>query len=110
MPGCSKPHPTWSGMLTGVGNSQLLDVSVSQPSVKLCSLSPVLARGSAEQSCRKAERLLKKIQMWSEEEVPNKNELIGNLHSLIGNAQLAMGQMEAALRSHKMDLDCARQK
>ncbi|NXQ41623.1 TTC25 protein, partial [Catharus fuscescens] len=69
----------------------------------------MLARGSAEQSCRKAERLLKKIQMWSEEEVPNKNELIGNLHSLIGNAQLAMGQMEAALRSHKMDLDCARQ-
>ncbi|KAI1230306.1 hypothetical protein IHE44_0010272 [Lamprotornis superbus] len=46
---------------------------------------------------------------WSEKEVPNKNELIGNLHSCIGNAQLAMGQMEAALRSHKMDLDCARQ-
>ncbi|RLV91339.1 hypothetical protein DV515_00014132 [Chloebia gouldiae] len=57
----------------------------------------------------KAERLLKKIQAWSEDEVPNKNELIGNLHSCIGNAQLAMGQMEAALRSHKMDLDCARQ-
>ncbi|KAM7029980.1 outer dynein arm-docking complex subunit 4 [Acridotheres tristis] len=68
-----------------------------------------LARGSAEESCRKAERLLKKIQAWSEKEVPNKNELIGNLHSCIGNAQLAMGQMEAALRSHKMDLDCARQ-
>ncbi|NWR48840.1 TTC25 protein, partial [Regulus satrapa] len=69
----------------------------------------MLARGSAEESCRKAERLLKKIQAWSENDVPNKNELIGNLHSFIGNAQLAMGQMEAALRSHKMDLDCARQ-
>ncbi|NXC86952.1 TTC25 protein, partial [Cercotrichas coryphoeus] len=69
----------------------------------------LLARGSAEQSCRKAERLLKKIQAWSEEDVPHKNELIGNLHSHIGNAQLAMGQMEAALCSHKMDLDCARQ-
>ncbi|XP_038018764.1 tetratricopeptide repeat protein 25 isoform X2 [Motacilla alba alba] len=69
----------------------------------------MLARGSAEESCRKAERLLKKIQAWSENEVPNKNELIGNLHSFIGNAQLAMGQMEAALRSHRMDLDCARQ-
>ncbi|NWX57268.1 TTC25 protein, partial [Promerops cafer] len=68
----------------------------------------LLARGSAEESCRKAERMLKKIQVWSENEVPNKNELIGNLHSYIGNAQLAMGQMEAALRSHKMDLDCAR--
>ncbi|XP_039553116.1 outer dynein arm-docking complex subunit 4 isoform X5 [Passer montanus] len=69
----------------------------------------MLARGSAEESCRKAERLLKKIQAWSEDEVPNKNELIGNLHSCIGDAQLAMGQMEAALHSHKMDLDCARQ-
>ncbi|NXA74802.1 TTC25 protein, partial [Thryothorus ludovicianus] len=69
----------------------------------------LLARGSAEESCRKAERLLKKIQMWSENEVPNKNELIGDLHSCIGNAQLAMGQMEAALHSHKMDLDSARQ-
>uniref|UniRef100_A0A8C3R5V7 Outer dynein arm-docking complex subunit 4 n=1 Tax=Cyanoderma ruficeps TaxID=181631 RepID=A0A8C3R5V7_9PASS len=69
----------------------------------------LLARGSAEESCRKAERLLKRIQAWSENEVPNKYELIGNLHSCIGNAQLAMGQMEAALRSHKMDLDCARQ-
>ncbi|XP_023801898.1 tetratricopeptide repeat protein 25 [Cyanistes caeruleus] len=69
----------------------------------------LLARGSAEESCRKAERMLKKIQTWSENEVPNKNELIGNLHSCIGSAQLAMGQMEAALRSHKMDLDCARQ-
>ncbi|NXO32276.1 TTC25 protein, partial [Cisticola juncidis] len=69
----------------------------------------LLARGSAEESCRKAERLLKRIQARPENEVPNKNELIGNLHNCIGNAQLAMGQMEAALRSHKMDLDCARQ-
>ncbi|NXF13032.1 TTC25 protein, partial [Smithornis capensis] len=69
----------------------------------------LLARGSPEESCRKAERLLKKIQGWAEDEVPNKNELIGNLHSCIGNAQLEMGQLEAALRSHKLDLDCARQ-
>ncbi|XP_063259932.1 outer dynein arm-docking complex subunit 4 [Prinia subflava] len=69
----------------------------------------LLARGSAEESCRKAERLLKRIQARPENEVPNKNELIGNLHNCIGNAQLAMGHMEAALRSHKMDLDCARQ-
>ncbi|NWT82073.1 TTC25 protein, partial [Lanius ludovicianus] len=71
--------------------------------IQLC-----LARGSAEQSCRKAERMLRKIQGWTEEEFPNKNELIGNLHSCIGNAHLAMGQMEEALHSHKMDLDFAR--
>ncbi|NXT04113.1 TTC25 protein, partial [Prunella fulvescens] len=69
----------------------------------------LLARGSAEQSCRKAERLLKMVQAWSEDEVPNKNELIGNLYSCIGNAQLAMGQMEAALHSHEMDLEWARE-
>ncbi|NXU19955.1 TTC25 protein, partial [Pardalotus punctatus] len=69
----------------------------------------LLARGSAEESCRKAELMLKKMQGWAEDVVPNKNELTGNLHSCIGNAQLVMGQMEAALQSHKMDLDCARQ-
>ncbi|NWS12498.1 TTC25 protein, partial [Pachyramphus minor] len=69
----------------------------------------MLARGSAEESCRKAERVLKKIQGRAEDEVPNKSELIGNLHSCIGNAQVEMGQMEAALRSYRRDLDCARQ-
>ncbi|XP_010074732.1 PREDICTED: tetratricopeptide repeat protein 25, partial [Pterocles gutturalis] len=62
-----------------------------------------------EESCKKAEHVLKTIQGWSEEEVPNKNELIGNLHSCIGNAQLAMGQLEAALQSHRKDLELARQ-
>ncbi|KGL87514.1 Tetratricopeptide repeat protein 25, partial [Charadrius vociferus] len=62
-----------------------------------------------EESCKKAERVLKTIQGWSEDEVPNKNELIGNLYSCIGNAQLEMGRMEAALQSHKMDLEFARQ-
>ncbi|NXJ53056.1 TTC25 protein, partial [Spizaetus tyrannus] len=62
-----------------------------------------------EESCKKAERVLKTIQGWSDDEVSNKNELIGNLHSCIGNAQLEMGQMEAALQSHKMDLEFARQ-
>ncbi|XP_035424320.1 outer dynein arm-docking complex subunit 4 isoform X2 [Cygnus atratus] len=69
----------------------------------------LLTSGSPEESCKKAEHVLKTIQGWSDDEVPNKNELIGNLHSCIGNAQLEMGQMEAALQSHKMDLEFARQ-
>nr|XP_047909122.1 outer dynein arm-docking complex subunit 4 isoform X3 [Anser cygnoides] len=69
----------------------------------------LLTGGSSEESCKKAEHVLKTIQGWSDDEVPNKNELIGNLHSCIGNAQLEMGQMEAALQSHKMDLEFARQ-
>uniref|UniRef100_A0A8C3BV68 Outer dynein arm-docking complex subunit 4 n=1 Tax=Cairina moschata TaxID=8855 RepID=A0A8C3BV68_CAIMO len=69
----------------------------------------LLTGGSPEESCKKAEHVLKTIQGWSDDEVPNKNELIGNLYSCIGNAQLEMGQMEAALQSHKMDLEFARQ-
>ncbi|NXI48187.1 TTC25 protein, partial [Galbula dea] len=69
----------------------------------------LLAGDCPEESCRKAEHMLETIQGWSEEEVPNKSELIGNLHSCIGNAQLEMGQVEAALQSHQMDLDLARQ-
>ncbi|NXJ96908.1 TTC25 protein, partial [Corythaixoides concolor] len=69
----------------------------------------LLTSDCPEESCRKAEHALKTIQEWSDDEVPNKNELIGNLHSCIGNAQLEMGQMEAALQSHKMDLEFARQ-
>ncbi|XP_040473058.1 outer dynein arm-docking complex subunit 4 isoform X2 [Falco naumanni] len=69
----------------------------------------LLTGDSPEESCKKAERVLKTIQGWPDNEVPNKKELIGNLYSCIGNAQLEMGQMEAALQSHKMDLEFARQ-
>lgn len=70
----------------------------------------MLSGDCPEESCRKAERVLKTIQGWSDDEVPNKNEIIGNLHSCMGNARFEMGQMEAALRSHKADLALARQK
>ncbi|NXG76216.1 TTC25 protein, partial [Baryphthengus martii] len=69
----------------------------------------LLSGSSPEESCKKAKRLLQKIQEWSDEEVPNKNELIGSLHSCVGNAQLEMGRVEAALQSHRMDLEFARQ-
>ncbi|XP_051496179.1 outer dynein arm-docking complex subunit 4 isoform X1 [Apus apus] len=69
----------------------------------------LLTGDDPEESCKKAEKLLKTIQEWSEEEVPNKNELIGHLHSCIGKAQFDMGQTEAALQSHKMHLEVARQ-
>ncbi|NXK15992.1 TTC25 protein, partial [Arenaria interpres] len=68
----------------------------------------LLTGDAPEESCKKAERVLKTIQGWSDSEVPNKNELIGNLYSCIGNAQLEMGRLQAALQSHKMDLECAR--
>ncbi|XP_050790576.1 outer dynein arm-docking complex subunit 4 [Gopherus flavomarginatus] len=69
----------------------------------------LLTSSCPEGSCKKAEHVLKTIQSWSEDEIPNKNELIGNLYSCIGNAQIEMGQMGAALQSHKMDLEIARE-
>ncbi|KAM4691884.1 outer dynein arm-docking complex subunit 4 [Rhinophrynus dorsalis] len=67
----------------------------------------LLFSGNAEGSCKKANQVLKNIQRWTTDDVPNKQELIGNLHSCIGNAQMDMGQMESALQSHKKDLNIA---
>ncbi|XP_020828304.1 outer dynein arm-docking complex subunit 4 [Phascolarctos cinereus] len=68
----------------------------------------LLTSGSAEGSCQKAEKVLKKVMEWDKEEVPNKDELLGNLYSCIGNAQIEMGHMAAALQSHRKDLEIAR--
>ncbi|XP_053121966.1 outer dynein arm-docking complex subunit 4 isoform X2 [Hemicordylus capensis] len=69
----------------------------------------LLTSGCPERSCQKAEQVLKKIQGWSDEEIPNKSELVGNLYSCIGNAQIEMGNMAMALQSHRMDLDVAKE-
>ncbi|CAM4706210.1 outer dynein arm-docking complex subunit 4 isoform X1 [Caretta caretta] len=69
----------------------------------------LLTSSCPEGSCKKAEHVLKTIEGWSDDEIPNKNELIGNLYSCIGNAQIEMEQMGAALQSHKMDLEIARE-
>ncbi|NXX43593.1 TTC25 protein, partial [Tricholaema leucomelas] len=69
----------------------------------------LLAGGSPEENCQKAECVLRRVQSWPEQEVPNRSELLGRLHSCIGSAQLQMGQLEAALQNHQMDLKYARQ-
>uniref|UniRef100_A0A4X2M3Y5 Outer dynein arm-docking complex subunit 4 n=1 Tax=Vombatus ursinus TaxID=29139 RepID=A0A4X2M3Y5_VOMUR len=68
----------------------------------------LLTSGSAEGSCQKVEKVLKKVMEWDKEKVPNKDELLGNLYSCIGNAQIEMGHMAAALQSHRKDLEIAR--
>ncbi|XP_018419377.1 PREDICTED: tetratricopeptide repeat protein 25 [Nanorana parkeri] len=68
----------------------------------------LLSKGDAEGSYKKARQTLKKIQRWNDD-MPSKQELIGNLHSCIGNAQMDMGEMEEALKSHKRDLEMAKQ-
>ncbi|KAJ7313521.1 hypothetical protein JRQ81_004970 [Phrynocephalus forsythii] len=69
----------------------------------------LLTSGCPERSIQKSEQVLKKIQGWSDDEIPNRSELVGNLYSCIGNAQIEMGNIEAALQSHRVDLDIARE-
>ncbi|XP_066485346.1 outer dynein arm-docking complex subunit 4 [Tiliqua scincoides] len=69
----------------------------------------LLTSGCPERSCQKAEQVLKKIQGWSDEEIPNRSELVGNLYSCIGNAQIEIGNMALALQSHQVDLDIAKE-
>ncbi|XP_077315659.1 outer dynein arm-docking complex subunit 4 isoform X4 [Lithobates pipiens] len=68
----------------------------------------LLSKGDAEGSYKKAQQVLKNIKSWKDD-MPNKQEIIGNLHSSIGAAQMDMGQMDEALKSHKKDLEIAKQ-
>ncbi|KAJ7992338.1 hypothetical protein DPEC_G00277490 [Dallia pectoralis] len=68
-----------------------------------------LTAGNAESSLKKARGVLKSVQAWSEEVVPNKKEVLGNLHSCIGNALIDLGEMNKALDHHLKDLALARQ-
>ncbi|PIO30624.1 hypothetical protein AB205_0016700 [Aquarana catesbeiana] len=69
----------------------------------------LLSKGDAEGSYKKAQQVLKNIKSWKDD-MPNKQEIIGNLHSCIGAAQMDMGQMDEALKSHKKDLEIAKQR
>lgn len=64
----------------------------------------LLTSGNPKASRKKALQVLKTVEGWTEDDVPNKQEIIGNLYSCIGNAQIEMGDMEAALESQKKDL------
>ncbi|KAJ1135848.1 hypothetical protein NDU88_002277 [Pleurodeles waltl] len=64
----------------------------------------LLTSGNPKASRKKALQVLKTVEGWTEEDVPNRQEILGNLYSCIGNAQIEMGDMEAALESQKKDL------
>ncbi|XP_051995993.1 outer dynein arm-docking complex subunit 4-like isoform X2 [Xyrauchen texanus] len=68
-----------------------------------------LSAGNAESSLKKARELMKTVQGWTEEVLPNKTEVLGNLHSCIGNALMDLGKMDEALKHHEKDLELAKQ-
>uniref|UniRef100_A0A3B4DE83 Outer dynein arm-docking complex subunit 4 n=1 Tax=Pygocentrus nattereri TaxID=42514 RepID=A0A3B4DE83_PYGNA len=68
-----------------------------------------LSAGNANGSLKKARDVLKTVQGWSEEALPNKSEVLGNLYSCIGNALMDLGDMDKALDNHLKDLELAQQ-
>ncbi|XP_047428096.1 outer dynein arm-docking complex subunit 4 [Mugil cephalus] len=68
-----------------------------------------LTFGNAEGSLKKAEEVMMIVQKWSEQEFPNKKEVLGSLHCCIGNALVDLGDMDQALEHHQKDLELAKQ-
>lgn len=60
--------------------------------------------GRYQEALKRSQKCLSTVQGFTEDEVPNKVEVIANLHSCIGNAYLEMGAYDKALDSHQTDL------
>ncbi|XP_067332664.1 outer dynein arm-docking complex subunit 4 [Channa argus] len=67
-----------------------------------------LTSGNADGSLKKAEKVMKIVQGWSEREIPNKKEILGSLHSCIGDILINVGDMDRALHHHHKDLELAK--
>ncbi|CAH1788639.1 unnamed protein product [Owenia fusiformis] len=61
------------------------------------------SQGEYEQSLKQAKKVLKTVQNWTEDDVPNKQEVIANLYSCIGNAYLEMASYDKSMDYHKKD-------
>lgn len=67
------------------------------------------ANGEYKRSLDLSEKTLKKVEEWSEDVIPNRQEVVANLHSSIGNAHLELGHHEEAMDHHTKDLEIAKQ-
>ncbi|KAM9843949.1 outer dynein arm-docking complex subunit 4 [Aulostomus maculatus] len=76
---------------------------------KLGEVNAALTSGNAKLSLKKAEEVMRKVQGWTEKEVPNKKEVVGSLHSCMGNALIDLGDTDKALDHHQKDLELAEQ-
>ncbi|KAJ8019702.1 Tetratricopeptide repeat protein 25 [Holothuria leucospilota] len=68
-----------------------------------------MADGHAKEALKQAQKVLKMVETWDEEDVPDKKELIANLHSCIGNAYLDLNKMPDALHHHQKDLGISKE-
>ncbi|KAK2833164.1 hypothetical protein Q5P01_017053 [Channa striata] len=67
-----------------------------------------LTSGNADGSLKKAKEVMKIVQGWPENKVPNKKEVLGSLHSVIGDILFNLGDMAKALEHHHKDLELAK--
>ncbi|XP_062874814.1 outer dynein arm-docking complex subunit 4 [Trichomycterus rosablanca] len=68
-----------------------------------------LTAGNTESALKKTREVLKTVQGWSEDALPNKSEVLGHLYSYIGNALMDLGDMNTSLDNHLKDLQLAQQ-
>ena len=60
--------------------------------------------GRYKEALQRSQKCLSTVQNFTEEQVPNKVEVVANLYSCIGNAYLELGSYDKALESHQTDL------
>ncbi|XP_011670214.1 tetratricopeptide repeat protein 25 isoform X1 [Strongylocentrotus purpuratus] len=68
-----------------------------------------LADNRPRDALRQAQKVLRNVESWSENDVPEKQDFIANLHSCLGNAYLDLGKMPDAEQNHQKDLDLSTQ-
>ena len=69
-----------------------------------------LAEGRPKEALKQAQKVLKSVEKWRDEDVCDKQEFLSNLHSSIGNANLDLGKMGEALEHHRIDLQISKEK
>lgn len=68
------------------------------------------AEGKYEQSLKKSQKTLEKVEGWQDERIKNRPALVANLYSCMGNAHLEMGHYKEALECHNKDYDIGHSK
>nr|BAD38896.2 outer arm dynein binding protein [Heliocidaris crassispina] len=68
-----------------------------------------LADNRPRDALRQAQKVLRNVEGWSEDDAPEKKDFIANLHSCLGNAYLDLGKMPDAEQNHKKDLDLSKE-
>ena len=62
-----------------------------------------------KESIKLSDKVLNDVSKWSDEDLPNRSEVIANVHSLMGNAYLELQNYAKAQHHHNLDYEIATQ-